>query len=151
MASQTRTGEDRFRLRPDIVVRRRNDPLIVIDAKWKRLDNANLADGVVDADIRQVFAYAKVFRTGRAALIYPAAGAEPRRESFRTKEAEGFVDIDVLEVPMRDDQLSELDQCLRQLIAEVETDLPGDRHSPQGRDPPYGPVFHGLARRPARR
>ena len=116
MASEIGTGKDRFRLIPDFVLRRRGDPLIVMDAKWKRLDNSNLADGVVDADMRQVFTYAKIFKTSRAALIFPATGVEPRRASFRTKEDQGSVDIDVVEVPMREDQLSELDECLQRLI-----------------------------------
>jgi 5-methylcytosine-specific restriction enzyme subunit McrC len=117
MAFEVSTCKNRFRLNPDIVVGRRDQPLIVIDAKWKRLDSENLADSVGDEDMRQVFAYAKIFRTQRAALVFPAAGPTPRRASFRTRENVGFfVDIDVVEVPMRDDQLLELDQCLGHLL-----------------------------------
>jgi 5-methylcytosine-specific restriction enzyme subunit McrC len=117
MAFEVGTRQDRFRLLPDIVVGNRQHPTIVIDAKWKRLDCARLADGMVDDDVRQVFAYAKLFKTQRAALVFPAAGPEPRQASFRTKEDEGsFVNIDVIEVPMREDQVSDLDQRLRQLI-----------------------------------
>jgi 5-methylcytosine-specific restriction enzyme subunit McrC len=117
MAVEVLTGENRFQLIPDIVVGRREDPIMVIDAKWKRLDRAQLAENIDDNDIRQVFAYAKLFRTQRAALVFPAAGPAPRRASFRTKEDAGsFVDIDVVEVPMREDQLPELDRYLQQLI-----------------------------------
>jgi 5-methylcytosine-specific restriction enzyme subunit McrC len=117
MTVEVDTRRDCFRLVPDIMIGRRDDPIIVIDTKWKRLDSANLVDGVVDADMRQVFAYAKIFRTRRAALIFPAAGPAPRRAFFRTKEDASPVDIDVVEVPMREDQLPELDRCLQQLIA----------------------------------
>jgi 5-methylcytosine-specific restriction enzyme subunit McrC len=118
MASEVGTGQDRFRLIPDILVRRCGGPLIVIDAKWKRLDGANLADGLDDDDVRQVFAYAKIFRIQRAALVYPAGRPVPRpRVRFKTNEDASAVDIDVVEVPMREDQLGELDQRLRELIA----------------------------------
>jgi 5-methylcytosine-specific restriction enzyme subunit McrC len=117
MASEVSTGQDRFRLLPDIVVGRRGGPLIVIDAKWKRLDGANLADDLDDDDMRQVFTYAKIFRAQRAALVFPAARRAPQRVRFRTKEDAGAVDIDVVEVPMREDQLWELDQRLQELIA----------------------------------
>jgi 5-methylcytosine-specific restriction enzyme subunit McrC len=116
MAEEVDAGKNRFQLKPDIVVGRRDNPLIAVDAKWKRLDNRNLADSVLDADMRQVFAYAKIFKTRRAVLIFPAMGVEPRRATFRTKEDAGSVDIDVVEVPMHEDQLPELDECLRRLI-----------------------------------
>ena len=45
--------DGRFMLRPDLVVRRRGQPTLVLDAKWKRMGSS--AD-VADADLRQAFA-----------------------------------------------------------------------------------------------
>ena len=48
--------DGRFMLRPDLVVRRRGQPILVLDAKWKRVGSST---DVVDADLRQAFAYAR--------------------------------------------------------------------------------------------
>lgn len=117
LAVEAVTRMDRFQLKPDIVIVRRGRPDVVIDAKWKRLERPNLADALDDNDVRQVFAYARIFRTRRAALIFPAAAGTPRQASFRTKEDEGAVTVEVIEVPMRDDHLEELDRSLERLIA----------------------------------
>jgi len=62
-----------FGLRPDIVVEVSGVPKIVVDAKWKALTKG-LAS-VEDADLRQAFAYARIFGTSCAALIYPRLAA----------------------------------------------------------------------------
>lgn len=62
-----------FKLRPDIVVELSGIPVLVIDAKWKQLTNG-LAS-IDDADLRQVFAYARVLGISCAALLYPRLDA----------------------------------------------------------------------------
>ncbi|MEO9132315.1 MAG: restriction endonuclease [Sphingomonas sp.] len=59
--------------RPDILVRRGDDVLAVIDTKWKQLSK-----GVSNADVYQMIAYARVYRCPRLILLYPAVpGAGP--------------------------------------------------------------------------
>lgn len=63
-----------FSTRPDILVRRGDDVEIILDTKWK-----NLTNGVSQADVYQMMAYARLYRAPRLILLYPAVpGASDR-------------------------------------------------------------------------
>lgn len=63
-----------FSTRPDILVRRGDDVKIILDTKWK-----NLTNGVSQADVYQMMAYARLYRAPRLILLYPAVpGASDR-------------------------------------------------------------------------
>lgn len=69
----TETGARRFQTRPDILVRRGADIVLVIDTKWKRLA-ARVDDpkhGVSQADVYQLMAYSQVYGCPRLILLYP--------------------------------------------------------------------------------
>lgn len=57
-------------VRPDIVLRERGarEPFAVIDTKWKVPRGGQPSDG----DLKQMFAYNEVLRTGHALLLYPS-------------------------------------------------------------------------------
>ena len=65
--------DGRFMLRPDLVVRRRGQPLLVVDTKWKRIGGSG---DVADADLRQAFAYARILGLKNAALVFPKMDAQ---------------------------------------------------------------------------
>lgn len=62
-----------FQTRPDILVKRGDVVLQVIDTKWKRI--AALIDdpkrGVSQADVYQMMAYGRLYRCDRLTLLYP--------------------------------------------------------------------------------
>ncbi|MFT5438183.1 MAG: 5-methylcytosine-specific restriction enzyme subunit McrC [Alphaproteobacteria bacterium] len=62
-----------FRTKPDIVISRDGKPLLVIDTKWKRLKGVldNPKQGVGQADVYQMMAYAHVYGCARMMLLYP--------------------------------------------------------------------------------
>ncbi len=62
----------KFRLRPDIVVRRTGADPVIMDTKWKRLkpDTGNNY-GITQADMYQMYAYAKKYHTSDIWLLYP--------------------------------------------------------------------------------
>ena len=61
-----------FALRPDIVLTRPDRHKIVLDTKWKRLNNNREANyGISQADMYQMFAYAKKYNTSDIWLLYP--------------------------------------------------------------------------------
>jgi 5-methylcytosine-specific restriction enzyme subunit McrC len=64
--------DGRFMLRPDLVVRRRGQPMLVLDAKWKRIGSS---DDVAAGDLRQAFAYARILGLKNAALVFPKVDA----------------------------------------------------------------------------
>lgn len=61
-----------FALRPDIVATRPDGHKIIMDKKWKRLNSNPEANyGISQADMYQMFAYAKKYNTSDIWLLYP--------------------------------------------------------------------------------
>jgi 5-methylcytosine-specific restriction enzyme subunit McrC len=62
----------KFRLRPDIVVRRQGASPVIMDTKWKRLKpDAGINYGIAPADMYQMYAYSKKYHTSDIWLLYP--------------------------------------------------------------------------------
>lgn len=62
-----------FQTRPDILIKRGDVVLQVIDTKWKRIA-PRIEDpkhGVAQADVYQMMAYGRLYRCGRLTLLYP--------------------------------------------------------------------------------
>lgn len=65
--------EDKFALRPDIVLRNNTKQhTVIIDTKWKLLTNSASSNyGISQADMYQMYAYAKKYETNDIHLLYP--------------------------------------------------------------------------------
>lgn len=66
-------GRERFQTTPDILIKRRDRVVTVIDTKWK-LIGQNPEDrkrGVSQADVYQMMAYARLYRCRDVMLLYP--------------------------------------------------------------------------------
>ncbi|SOC11048.1 5-methylcytosine restriction system specificity protein McrC [Rhodobacter maris] len=66
-------GRGLFRTRPDILIRRAGQVVQVIDTKWKRIA-ARIDDpkqGVSQADVYQMMAYAQLYRAPRVTRLSP--------------------------------------------------------------------------------
>jgi len=108
--------DGRFVLRPDLVVRRRGQPTLVLDAKWKRIGSA--AD-IADADLRQAFAYARILGVKDAALVFPKLAAHvPAVREVRVADG-SEVRIHVWQVAVMVPDWVELDDDLGRLGARV--------------------------------
>lgn len=80
-------GVGRFRTRPDIVIRDADGPTIIIDTKWKRMTPRidDPKQGVSQADVYQLMAYAQIYRCDRVMLLYPhhqGLPATPIRKTY---------------------------------------------------------------------
>jgi 5-methylcytosine-specific restriction enzyme subunit McrC len=67
------TGAERFMTKPDIIIRRLGQPVMIIDTKWKRLA-ASIDDakqGVSQSDVYQMMAYGRLYECPRLMLLYP--------------------------------------------------------------------------------
>jgi 5-methylcytosine-specific restriction enzyme subunit McrC len=65
-------GEGRFRLKPDIVINKNTDDVIIADTKWKILSEEKAYSGVAQADMYQLYAYGtKYEKCKKMYLIYP--------------------------------------------------------------------------------
>ncbi len=62
-----------FRTKPDIMLRRQGKVVAIIDTKWKKLspDPLDRKHGVSQADVYQLMAYARLYRTAELMLLYP--------------------------------------------------------------------------------
>lgn len=63
-----------FQTRPDIIVRREDEIVAIIDTKWKEL-RSKIGDpkrGISQADVYQMMAYSRIYRCDRLMLLYPA-------------------------------------------------------------------------------
>lgn len=62
-----------FQTKPDILIRRGGTVTHVIDTKWKRISSRidDPKQGVSQADVYQMMAYAQLYRAPRLTLLYP--------------------------------------------------------------------------------
>ncbi|MEW4454575.1 hypothetical protein AB1L30_18015 [Bremerella sp. JC817] len=72
-----REGKGQFSLRPDIGVHEKGRLICLVDTKWKLLDPSKPHDKVSQADMYQMYAYAKEFACPRVILLYPCAMMPP--------------------------------------------------------------------------
>ena len=70
-----RNGTKKFYVGPDIGVFRGKDAICLLDTKWKKLDPGKSNDNVSQADMYQMYAYGKEYRTPRVVLVYPRHGS----------------------------------------------------------------------------
>lgn len=71
------SGQPKFKLRPDMLIRQGGQTL-VLDTKWQRLDGRESGAGagnygIQQADLYQLYAYAKKYAASNLYLIYPAS------------------------------------------------------------------------------
>lgn len=66
-------GRGLFQTRPDILVKRGNDVVQIIDTKWKRIAKRvdDPKQGVSQADVYQMMAYGRLYQCDRMTLLYP--------------------------------------------------------------------------------
>lgn len=62
----------KFSLRPDIIVKKTDGTVIVMDTKWKVLvDDERKNYGISQSDMYQIYAYAKKYNSQKVLIIYP--------------------------------------------------------------------------------
>jgi len=97
---RTDAGEGRFRLRPDILVDgARGRPQLILDTKWKRLlrDVEDARNGVGQADLYQLYAYATRYKCLDNVLLFPRVeGVTPK--SYRIDGGDGRLRVEFVDV-----------------------------------------------------
>ena len=82
---------EQFALRPDIVCTR-EDRLIVMDTKWKRLfDNERANYGISQGDIYQMYAYSNKYETSEIWLLYPLNDEMMGKDNISFDSGDGTV------------------------------------------------------------
>lgn len=98
-----------FRLRPDIVMRK-GKGTVVLDTKWKRLiNNPGKNYGISQADMYQMYAYSKKYKTSEIWLLYPITDEMRNHEPIEYDSGDNtFVRIHFIDVDKIEENLEEL-------------------------------------------
>lgn len=103
LTEEGENGRRRFQTRPDIIVRRGEEAVMIIDTKWKKLQ-ARIDDakqGVHQADVYQMMAYGRLYACRQLLLLYPhhaSLGPSQIGQSYRITNSEdrlGTATIDI--------------------------------------------------------
>jgi hypothetical protein len=89
-------GKRKLALKPDIFITKDRDTVLLADAKWKFISNHLDID--LD-DIRQLFAYCKIWKIKRGLLVYPSAEDRFQCSWESTNEVDS-VEIGVCRLPV---------------------------------------------------
>ena len=101
-----------FSLRPDIVVKDKEENTIIMDTKWKRLyDSPQENYGISQTDMYQLYAYSKKYNANKVWVLYPRVNElENRIIEFRDEDTKihiFFVDV------------SEIKKSIKELLREI--------------------------------
>jgi 5-methylcytosine-specific restriction enzyme subunit McrC len=77
----THRGKGIFQLKPDLLIQRRQETVLLLDTKWKRLSSTDTENkyGLSQSDFYQMFAYGHNYLPGKGdmVLIYPKTESFP--------------------------------------------------------------------------
>lgn len=105
--------ERKFALKPDIVIERDDTTRkIILDTKWKALYNNPRSNyGIVQADMYQMYAYAKKYNTNEIWMLYPINDEMINVENIEFKSDDNVV-VKVFFV-----DVSNINECINELIS----------------------------------
>ncbi|MBY0336474.1 MAG: McrC family protein [Acetobacteraceae bacterium] len=106
----------RFLLVPDMTAQVDGRPLVVFDTKWKQAEEAQ---HISQHDIRQIYAYARVYRTASAVLLYPALEGKAGKLADITVQDDAKTRLAAWRVPLPETTAADGDGTLRALLADV--------------------------------
>lgn len=106
-----------FALRPDIVVRK-DDNVIVLDTKWKNLvDNSKSNYGISQGDMYQMFAYSKKYRAKNIWLLYPI------NNEMRNKDQISFISDENTRIHIHFIDLKYIEESIEDLKRKIVLEL----------------------------
>ncbi|PGE91775.1 McrC family protein [Bacillus toyonensis] len=114
----------KFALRPDIVITREGGSRIVLDTKWKSLiNNSRQNYGISQADMYQMYAYSKKYKTSEVWLLYPLHNEEMKDvdisfEAYNQTQIETNVKVFFVEIEKIDESLDVLKEQLINKVME---------------------------------
>jgi 5-methylcytosine-specific restriction enzyme subunit McrC len=90
LAIRENTQTPVFHLKPDLVfLQMGQNPLLILDTKYKQLDPTKRVAGISEGDMYQMFAYASRFNCSRALLLYPRrSGGAQMWESYKVPDSD---------------------------------------------------------------
>ena len=110
--------QKRFKLRPDIVLLRGND-LVIMDTKWKVLNTDRRQNyGISQADMYQMYAYAKKYTEGlnipEIWLLYPRTNISEQIGERELRSDDGVI-VHISFIDLSSDLISEIGKIRRKI------------------------------------
>ena len=96
-----------FMLRPDIVIEA-NGRSFVLDTKWKLLSSSSRNNGISQADMYQMYAYAKKYNAERVLLVYPYSDGINKHDIRYLSDDDVKVEVHFIDLRNPDVNLSDL-------------------------------------------
>jgi len=112
-------GKPRFQTRPDLLIERDHQTVMIIDTKWKRIgcNPEDARSGISQADVYQMMAYARLYDCPQVMLLYPHhAGLGAQRLNTGYKIVASKERLQVASVDLIPDEAAIVEQ-LSHLIA----------------------------------
>lgn len=105
----------RFLLKPDIVIRRKEDDAIfILDTKWKLLSDDKSNYGISQSDMYQMYAYQKKYDASSVTLLYPMTDRVKKHEEIRYQSGDGVtVYVRFVDLFSSEDSISEIISAFR--------------------------------------
>ena len=101
--------DNKFMLLPDIVLEKSHKAVCIIDTKWKILNNnQNDNYGISQADMYQMFAYAKKFNCSSIVLCYPDSGNNKQYKPYTDGEITVYIRTLDLSILRLSDDISQI-------------------------------------------
>lgn len=99
----------KFAIKPDIVCSKGNR-IIIMDTKWKRLNNIKAYHyGIDQADLYQMYAYAKKYGSSEVWLLYPFNNVNISQKELKFRSSDDFnVSVYFIDVANIEDNLTQL-------------------------------------------
>lgn len=66
------SGKDKFAIRPDVILKKDKETVLILDTKWKLLDKDEKHCGISQDDMCQMYVYSGILGCKNALLLYPA-------------------------------------------------------------------------------
>lgn len=106
----------RFLMVPDITVHDHVEPIAIFDTKWKEI---GIARDISQDDLRQIYAYARVYRTKSAMLLYPAMHGNAGKVLDITVQDDAKTRLSAWRIPLPEFSVADSDATLRGLLADI--------------------------------
>ncbi len=103
-----------FALKPDLVLKRKDGRVVIMDTKWKVLNNNERKNyGISEKDMYQMYVYAKKYKTTEIYMIYPINKEmiEHKKIKFISNENKQDLYVNVFFV-----KLDRIEQSMRELL-----------------------------------
>lgn len=112
LIEDVKEGKPRFQTRPDLLIERNHQIVMMIDTKWKRIGRhpEDARHGISQADVYQMMAYARIYQCPQVMLLYPhhaGLGTQPLNAGYRILAGKEQLQVASVNLVLDEDKIVE--------------------------------------------